>query len=147
MKNWILCLALAVSGCAGGGSGGGGNADAGGGGGGGGGNNNAYTGTWKGDVSGWSITLVVKDATEAGGSYYITGTSSTNKASCFSTGDLSGTITPNAGATLIAQSDNGDTTINIQGPVANGKITAKVEAQGETADCTFQSTSATFTRQ
>lgn len=142
MKNWILCLALAVAGCNGGG---GGNTD---GGGGGGGNTNAYTGTWKGEAAGWSVSLVVTEATEVNGSSFITGTATTNKASCFSTGTLSGTITPNAGATLVAASSGGgDTTINIQGPVANGKITGTVEVQGETADCTLSMTSATFTRQ
>jgi hypothetical protein len=145
MKNWILCLALAVSGCDNNGGGGNNTPDAGGGGGG---NTSPYAGTWKGDVSGWSVSLVVKEVTEAGGTSYITGTATSNKASCLGTGTLSGTISANSNATLVATSSGGgDTTLTIEGPVSGGKITGFFEAQGETADCTVTRTAATFTRQ
>ncbi|WNG21712.1 hypothetical protein F0U63_48715 [Cystobacter fuscus] len=93
------------------------------------------------------MSLVIKEATELNGVTFVTGTASTNKTSCFSTGDVSGNFNPTSGATLTAVSDDNNTTINVLGPVANGKITARVEAEGETADCTFQSMSTTFTRQ
>ena len=148
MKKLILCLALAVCGCNGNSDGGGGGGGGGGGAGGGGSNAGGYAGTWKGDVAGWSVTTVVSDSTELGGSYYLQGSATTNKSNCLANGTLAGSITSAGKATLtITDSGNSSRLITVMGTISGNKLTGTFESQSDNSACITTSTAVTLTKQ
>ena len=127
MNKWILCLALAVSGCGG---------------------SNALGGTWKGEASGWSVTVVLNQSIEQNGTSYYTGTVSTNKPACFTNGTASATLVNNSSAT-VATSGSGSasstTIIQITGEVSGNKLAGYIEAIGDAAECRLERTAITLT--
>ena len=79
-NKWIVCLALALTGCGGSGLG----------------------GTWKGEAAGWSMTVVLEEATEQSGTSYLTGTVSSNKSACFTNGTAAATLVNGKSAQILS---------------------------------------------
>ena len=149
MKIRITCLALAlaVAGCGSNSNNNGGTPDSGSGGGGGSGNSGPYVGTWTADVSGWSVTMVIKEANVVNGTTYPTGTIGTNKPDCFSSGTVEGNISPSSQVTLLGSiSGDADSELDIVGKVSGNTITGTFAAKGKIASCNLSETAVTFTR-
>ncbi|ATB30751.1 hypothetical protein [Melittangium boletus] len=130
MKNWSLCLGLALALCGCGGDG--------------------VSGTWKGDLSGWAITAEVTQTTESAGTLYLSGTLSTNKPACFNNGTLSGTFVNNSSLSFISSasgSASSTTILKIDGEVSGETLTGYFESTSLSSECNVERTAIKLTRQ
>ncbi|WNG57259.1 hypothetical protein F0U59_22670 [Archangium gephyra] len=126
MKKWVVGMALVVCGCGG----------------------NNLVGTWKGSVSGWDVTLNVKDQVSST-IVAMTGTISTNKPTCFNNAPLSGTLaetTVDFGA-VGSGSESSTTVIQIDGEYDGDEITGFFDVTSVTDACDVARTPITLTRQ
>jgi hypothetical protein len=140
MKNWILCIALSVCGCGGSSNG----------------NNDtpapsSAKGTWKGNFSTWSVTMVVDQVIESGSTAALMGTLSTNNSNCFNSGSLSFSLTNSSVAIASTGAGSASSTIiQIDGELSGGTITGYIETTAlsdEGDQCTVARTPITLTRQ
>ncbi|WNG31255.1 hypothetical protein F0U62_50070 [Cystobacter fuscus] len=127
-NKWIVCLALALTGC--GGSG--------------------LDGTWKGEAAGWSVTVVLDESTAQSGTSYFTGTVSSNKPACFTNGTAAATLVNGKTAQILsssAGSTSSTTVVDISGELSGDKIVGYLEATSTAAECDTDRTAITLTRQ
>ncbi|MCY1076795.1 hypothetical protein [Archangium lansingense] len=126
MKKWVACMAIAVCGCGG----------------------NNLVGTWKGSVTGWDVTVNVKEQVSSS-VVVMTGVLSTNKATCFNNATLSGSLAETSvkfGA-VGSGSQSSDTVIQIDGEYDGDEIKGYFEAVSITNACNQARTPITLTRQ
>ncbi|WNG21711.1 hypothetical protein [Cystobacter fuscus] len=127
-NKWIVCLALALTGCGGSGLG----------------------GTWKGEAAGWSVTVVLDEATEQSGTSYLTGTVSTNKSACFRDGTAAATLVNGKSAQILSTASgtaSSTTVVDITGELSGNTIVGYLEATSTAAECDTDRTAITLTRQ
>ncbi|OJH36584.1 hypothetical protein [Cystobacter ferrugineus] len=127
-NKWIVCLALALTGCGG----------------------SSLGGTWKGEAAGWSFTVVLDEATEQSGTSYLTGTVSSNKPACFTNGTAAATLVNGTTAQILSTgsgSTSGTTVLDITGELSGDTIVGHLEATSATAECDTARTAITLTRQ
>ncbi|EPX64055.1 hypothetical protein D187_005188 [Cystobacter fuscus DSM 2262] len=127
-NKWIVCLALALTGCGGSGLG----------------------GTWKGEAAGWSVTVVLDESTEQSGTSYFMGTVSSNKPACFTNGTAAATLVNGKTAQILSSSSGSASTttvVDISGELSGNTLVGYLEATSTASECDTDRTAITLTRQ